>query len=67
MDANDRFIPIVEDDQGEGIKDPMTMDDILHDLYKVQNEYKDEVLMNMIKNHEKQKFSKPNFKRMQKK
>ncbi len=29
MDADGRIIPIVEDDQGEGFKDPLTLDDIL--------------------------------------
>lgn len=33
MDADLRIIPIVEDDQGEGIKDPLTMDDIA-EIYK---------------------------------
>ena len=29
MDADNRIIPLVDDDQGEGVKDPLTMDDIL--------------------------------------
>ncbi len=29
MDADNRIIPLVEDDQGEGVKDPLTMDDLL--------------------------------------
>ena len=29
MDANGRIIPMVEDDQGEGVKDPLTIDDII--------------------------------------
>lgn len=29
MDADGRIIPIVLDDQGEGMKDPLTFDDIL--------------------------------------
>lgn len=29
MDADGRIIPIVDDDQGEGMKDPLTFDDIL--------------------------------------
>jgi len=28
-DADNRIIPLVDDDQGEGVKDPLTMDDIL--------------------------------------
>lgn len=63
MDANDRLIPIVEDDQGEGIKDPMTMDDIIHELHKVQREYDGDILKELIKNQAELK--KPDFKRMQ--
>ncbi len=29
MDANRNIIPMVEDDQGEGVKDPLTIDDII--------------------------------------
>ncbi len=29
MDADNRIIPLVDDDQGEGVKDPLTLDDIL--------------------------------------
>lgn len=29
MDADNRIIPYVDDDQGEGVKDPLTMDDLL--------------------------------------
>ena len=29
MDADSRVIPYVDDDQGEGVKDPLTMDDLL--------------------------------------
>lgn len=29
MDADRRIIDIVDDDQGEGIKDPMTVDDLI--------------------------------------
>ncbi len=29
MDADGRIIPYVDDDQGEGVKDPLTMDDLL--------------------------------------
>jgi len=28
-DADNRIIPLVDDDQGEGVKDPLTLDDIL--------------------------------------
>ena len=38
MDANNRLIPIVEDDQGEGVKDPLVSpSDELIDLYKEMN------------------------------
>ena len=30
MDSNGRVIPYVDDDQGEGVKDPLTMDDLLN-------------------------------------
>lgn len=29
MDADSRIIPYVDDDQGEGVKDPLTIDDLL--------------------------------------
>ena len=29
MDADSRIIPYVDDDQGEGVKDPLTLDDLL--------------------------------------
>ena len=29
MDADSRIIPYVDDDQGEGVRDPLTMDDLL--------------------------------------
>lgn len=29
MDADGNVIPIVEDDQGEGMKDPLTIDDLI--------------------------------------
>lgn len=28
MDANERYIPIVEDDQGEGFKDPVEFEEL---------------------------------------
>ena len=33
MDASGNIIPIVEDDQGEGMKDPLTLDDLLEKGY----------------------------------
>jgi len=32
MDADNRIIPLVDDDQGEGVKDPLDLDDVM-DLY----------------------------------
>ncbi len=28
-DADNRIIPLVDDDQGEGVKDPLTIDDLI--------------------------------------
>ena len=36
MDADGRIIPIVDDDQGEGFKDPLDVDDLV-ELYKEVN------------------------------
>ena len=38
MDADGRIIPIVEGDQGEGVKDPLDVDDILKALKAQQDE-----------------------------
>lgn len=59
MDADGRIIPVVEDDQGEGIKDPLTFDDILkmghikargelHKLFQKEMERQDEKVRNNI-------------------
>lgn len=64
MDADGRIIPIVEDDQGEGYKDPLTLDDIM-DLYsETLQEHREE----LFKALGEKEFSKEElFKRLVKK
>ena len=57
MDADGRIIPIVEDDQGEGFKDPLTMDDIM-DLYGETLQEHREDLYKPLKHLVKKEFKK---------
>ena len=36
MDADRNIIPLVDDDQGEGVKDPLTIEDLLDVAYLAQ-------------------------------
>ena len=65
MDANNNIIPYVEDDQGEGVKDPLEIDDIMRELRKTQIKYSNEILKHITKHH--QFIPETEFKRMQKK
>lgn len=55
MDADGRIIPIVEDDQGEGYKDPLELDDIM-DLYSETLEEHREELYAPLKHLVKEEF-----------
>lgn len=49
MDADNRIIPLVEDDQGEGVKDPLELDDIM-DLYsETLEESREELFKHLVK------------------
>ena len=38
MDADRNIIPLVDDDQGEGVKDPLTIDDLLQLDFDIYNQ-----------------------------
>ena len=49
MDADRRIIPLVDDDQGEGVRDPLTMDDILDlEFDATREEHRKELFKNLI-------------------
>ena len=49
MDADGRIIPMVEDDQGEGVKDPLTLDDILDQDFNEQlQEHRKDLFKQMV-------------------
>jgi len=45
MDANNNFIPIVEDDQGEGMKD------IFQNLYEAEANMQEHLFKHLLKNN----------------
>lgn len=54
MDADNRIIPIVEWDQGEGIKDPLDIDDLIKKgAYKKANFKADQIFQKLM--HKQQK------------
>ena len=50
MDANNNIIPYTEDDQGEGVKDPLEIDDLYREFKKANQKCSNEVLKHIIKN-----------------
>ena len=61
MDANRRIIPIVEGDQGEGIMDPLDIDDLkeyteecMKALHKVDQNFQNAMIKN-IKQFQRQR------------
>ena len=64
MDANNNIIPIVEDDQGEGFKDPLDQDELIRQL-RIQDKKSSAKLINKLMKNE---FAQKNlFNRTQKK
>lgn len=50
MDADGRIIPLVDDDQGEGVKDPLTLDDLLDLEFNPEAiEHKQELFKHLVK------------------
>lgn len=49
MDADNRIIPLVDDDQGEGVKDPLTLDDLLElEFHPDAMEHRKELFKNLV-------------------
>ena len=49
MDADNRIIPLVDDDQGEGVKDPLDLDDIMDHYSETLQEHRGDLFKHLVK------------------